>query len=274
MKKHLSTIALVLVLICGLCVLLYPIVSDLINTQAQNRVVTIYSSTVSKEKDYSAEWQAVEEFNTRLAQNPDRFHLSDEELAEYNRLLNVNQIGVIGTITIPCIDVTLPVYHGISEGVLQVGVGHMEGTSLPADQPGTHVVLSGHRGLPSAKLFTNLDKVLIGDTFELSVLNQRFIYQVDQILTVLPDEVSALAIEPDQTYCTLITCTPYGVNSHRLLVRGYLVRSGGEAVLTADAEQIDPMVVAMLAAVPLLLLALLWTVMFLRRRSKKTRKER
>lgn len=274
MKKHLSTIALVLVLLFGVAIMLYPVVSDYINAQSHAKVITLYTAAVTDAKDYSTEWEAARAFNEKLRSKGNRFSLSESEKATYNELLNVNGVGIIGYIKIPKIDVSLPMYHGTSDAVLQVGVGHIEGTSLPTGDIGTHSAFSGHRGLPSATLFTNLDRLEIGDTFTLNVLDKTLVYEVDQILVVLPNEMDALAIDPEQEYCTLITCTPYGINSHRMLVRGHRV-TVNDVILVSDIQPIDSTLVTTVVAVPLLVLWLIWLAAFVGGKHGKTkRKER
>ena len=196
--------------------------------------------------------------------------MTDEERAQYESLLNVSGNGIIGYIEIPSINCSLPIYHGTDEAILQIAVGHIEGTSLPVGGSGTHCVLSGHRGLPSARLFTDLDKMVIGDTFLMRVLDETLTYEVDQIRIVLPYELDALEIEEGKDYCTLVTCTPYGVNSHRLLVRGHRIENQEEAQairITADAMQIEPLLVAPIVAIPMLLILLV--ILLLPKKSKK-----
>ena len=273
MRKHLSTIALVLVLLAGLSLMLYPTVSDWWNYMHQSRAIASYSDTVA-ELDHSrfdellAQAQA---YNETLIGRDGRFVMSEEEQAVYDSLLDVSGTGIMGYVEIPKIDCSLPIYHGTSEGVLQIAVGHIEGSSLPTGDAGTHCVLSGHRGLPSARIFTSLDKMATGDTFMLHVLGETLTYEVDQILIVDPDDVSALEIEPGRDLCTLVTCTPYGINTHRLLVRGHRVENQEEAKsirVTADAMQIEPMIVAPLVAVPILFILLI-TLLVTTRRKKK-----
>lgn len=273
MKKHLSTIVLVLVLLCGLAIMLYPVVSDYVSTRSHVRQITSYTAAITQQKDYSAQWEAARAFNETLSGNANRFYLTKEQREAYNQALNVSGTGVMGYIKIPKIDVSLPVYHGTSDAVLQAGVGHIEGTSLPTGDVGTHIALSGHRGLPSATLFTNLDRLGIGDAFTLKILDQTLTYEVDQILVVLPNEMDALAIDPSQEYCTLITCTPYGVNSHRLLVRGHRVEVRDRTLLT-DAQQVDKLLVAFVVAVPLLLFMVVWLTTHLCKSRTTKRKER
>lgn len=256
-----STIGLVLVLVVGFSLLLYPTVSDWWNSMHQSRAVASYTQKVSEldKTDYQNVWQAARDYNQTLTQKPNRFFMPDEEHAVYDELLNVAGNGVMGTIEIKKLNVNLPIYHGTNEAVLQVAIGHVEGSSLPTGDVGTHCVLSGHRGLPSAKLFTELDKMQVGDTFLLRVLDEVLTYEVDQILTVLPEEVEALAIDPLQDYCTLVTCTPYGINTHRMLVRGHRVETVVEkapVIIRSDASVIDPWMVVPFLCVPGLLVLL------------------
>lgn len=262
MKKHLSTIALVLVLLTGLSLLLYPTFADVWNSMHQSRAIASYADTVAGLDgiSYDSVWAAAREYNASLLERLNRFFLTDEERAHYETLLNVTDSGVMGYIEIAKLDVRLPIYHGTDEGVLQVAIGHIEGTSLPVGGRGTHAVLSGHRGLPSARLFTDIDQLVEGDLFQLFILDEVLTYQVDQILTVLPEDVSALEIEEDKDLCTLVTCTPYGVNSHRLLVRGHRVATPEEEKtihITNGARQIERAYVALAVAVPLALIMLI-----------------
>ena len=276
-KQTLSTLLLVLVFLVGLSLLLYPTVSDYWNSLHQSRAIASYAEQVATLDNaaYDALWAEARAYNDTLRTKTDRFTLTDEELAEYNATLNVPGTNVIGYIEIPKIDCYLPIYHGTDEATLQVGVGHLEGSSLPVGGAGTHCVLSGHRGLPSAKLFTDLDQLAEGDTFVLYVLDETLTYEVDQIRIVEPQEVDELAIEDGQDYCTLVTCTPYGINTHRLLVRGHRVENAetdqAAARVSADAMQVDTAAVAPLVAVPLLLL-LLFGLLFKTRRRRRPRK--
>lgn len=224
MKKKgiVSTIILILVFLSGLSLLLYPTLSDWWNSLHQSRTIARYAEAVANldNDSYEALWTAAKDYNKSLVQKFNRFVLSDAEREEYESLLNISGNGIIGYIEIPTIGCSLPIYHGTDSAVLQIAVGHIEGSSLPVGGESTHCVLSGHRGLPSAKLFTNLNKLTEGDTFMLRVLDETLTYEVDQILIVEPEQVKALDIEADKDYCTLVTCTPYGINSHRLLVRG------------------------------------------------------
>ena len=257
-----TTVFLVLLLLAGVSLLLYPSLSDYWNSMHQTRAIASYAETVSQldTAQYDEMWKAAQDYNRSLAQRETAFALTDEQKAAYESLLDVSGLGVMGYIEIPEIDCSLPIYHGTEESVLQVAVGHLEWSSLPVGGEGTHCVLSGHRGLPSAKLFTNLDRLVEGDTFVVRVLDEALTYEVDQILIVEPEDVTALQIEPGKDLCTLVTCTPYGINSHRLLVRGHRVETAQaeEAVrLVSDGIRIEPLLVAPVVALPMLLALLL-----------------
>lgn len=270
-KKNLSSIILVLIFIIGLSLLLYPSFSDYWNSFHQSRAIASYAQTVTTIDDdqYEKMWAQAQEYNTTLAKKQNRWVLSEEEYEEYEGLLNIGGTGIIGYIEIPNIKVSLPIYHGVDEAVLQIAVGHIEGSSLPVGGEGTHCVISGHRGLPSAKLFTNLDEMEEGDLFMMRVLDETLTYEVDQIRIVEPEDLSALEIEEGKDMCTLVTCTPYGINSHRLLVRGHRVEnmeSANSIRVTADAMQIDPVMVAPVIAAPILLILLIWLLVHYRKR--------
>lgn len=278
-NKKISTIVLALIFAAGLALLLYPTVSDVWNKMHQSRAIVQYTRQVETldPARFADLWAQAEAYNRTLLDNPDRFQDPEAQLAACEQLLVVSDIDVIGTLEIPGIGVTLPIYHGTSEGVLQVGVGNVEGSSLPTGGAGTHCVLSGHRGLPSVRLLTDLDDLIVGDTFTLTVLDRTMTYQVDQILTVLPYEMEALAIDPQQDYCTLVTCTPYGINTHRLLVRGRRVDGAAAAqpaadsvpaaaALTADAVPVHPAAVAAWLLAPFAIAAAV--VLFVKLRKK------
>ena len=196
--------------------LLYPTVSDYWNSLHQSRAIASYAGQVAGLDDelYEELWEQAAAYNESLLHKADRFKMTEEELTEYQSCLAVPGTNAIGYIEIDKIDCYLPIYHGTDESVLQVGVGHLEGSSLPTGGPGTHCVVSGHRGLPSARLFTDLDRLEVGDTFVLYVLDETLTYEVDQIRIVEPAEMSELAIVEGEDYCTLVTCTPYGINTH------------------------------------------------------------
>ena len=222
MKKHITTTLFIITLLAGLSLLLYPTVNDWWNSLHQSRAIAGYTEAVAglDEESYEMWWEKARQYNEELPHKKDRYQMTEEEEEEYEAQLNVAGNGIMGYIEIPRIKCSLPVYHGTDEAILQVGAGHLEGASLPIGGPDTHVAISGHRGLTSATLFSNLNKLAIGDEFYLHVLNKSMRYQVREINTVLPDEMELLGIDEGKDLCTLITCTPYGVNSHRLLVQG------------------------------------------------------
>lgn len=273
MKKHASTILLYLILLIGLSLLLYPSFADWWNSFHQTRAIASYSEVVATMDDdrYDALWEAAWDYNQSLLERPNDYILTDEQTAVYEDLLNIGDNGIMGYIEIPSIKVTLPIYHGTDEGVLQVAVGHLEWTSLPVGGKSSHCVVSGHRGLPSARLFTDVDQMVEGDIFLLRVLDEILTYEVDQILIVEPHVTENLLIEEGKDLCTLVTCTPYGINSHRLLIRGHRIENLEEAQVvrvTADAIQIDPMLVAPFVAAPMLLMLLILLI-FPRPRKKR-----
>ena len=277
MKKNRSNIILILIFLVGLSVMLYPTVSDYVNQKNQSRAVASYSEEVENlsDVDYQAYFDAADDYNRRLAETPDAFY-RPEEVSGYTDTLDVSGTGIMGYITISKIGVELPVYHGTSDGVLQVAAGHLEGSSLPVGGAGTHAVISAHRGLPSAKLFTNLDQLEVGDTFTITVLDRVLTYEVDQISIVLPTETDNLKVVDGKDYVTLMTCTPYGINSHRLLVRGRRIETPDKLKhirVTADAIKIEPIITAPIMALPLLLVLLLW-LLFSNRKRKSTRGEK
>ena len=256
------TLLLILILLAGVSLLLYPTVSDYWNSFHQSRAIASYVEQVANIDDaqYEELWDAAWDYNQSLLHRPNDFLLSDEQQEIYKSLLDIGGNGIMGYIEIPKIDVMLPIYHGTKESVLQIAVGHLDWTSLPVGGAGSHCVVSGHRGLPSARLFTDLDKLKVGDVFMLHVLNEILTYEIDQILIVEPQDTDPLLIEPGKDLCTMITCTPYGINSHRMLVRGHRIESQEEAKvirITADAVRIEPLMVAPFVAVPILLVLLI-----------------
>ena len=253
---------LILVFLTGLSLLLYPTVSDWWNSFHQSRAIANYAHDINEldKEAYERLLSDARVYNVGLPERNDRFTLSEEEAREYNSLLDISGTGIMGYIEIPEIKVSLPIYHGTSESVLSIAIGHIEGSSLPVGGESTHCVLSGHRGLPSAKLFSHLDKLAEGDIFLLQTLEETLTYEVDQIRIVEPQEIAGLAIEEGKDYCTLVTCTPYGINTHRLLVRGHRIENTPEAQavrVTSDALQIDPVIIAPVVAVPMLLALLI-----------------
>ncbi|SDQ30506.1 sortase A [Streptococcus equinus] len=260
-KENFLTNSLIFILIIGLSLLLYPTVSDYWNSFHQSEAVAGYVQNVQdmsqdKKDKMLADAKA---YNQTLEKGtmPD-LNLSNAEKSVYNKTLDVTGTGIMAYVEIPKINTTLPIYHGTDDAILQVAVGHIPGTSLPVGGKGTHAVISGHRGLPSAKLFTDIDRLVDGDTFMIQVLDETLTYEVDQILTVLPDDVSALAIDPNQDYVTLVTCTPYGVNSHRLLVRGHRIPNKiKNARVISEASRVEPLLVAPILAIFIFILLLL-----------------
>ena len=278
MRKNLSTIILILIFLVGLSVMLYPSVSDAVNRKHQSRAVAGYAEEVEQlsDADYQTYFDAADAYNRQLNTTPNAFYKPDL-VSGYAQTLDISGTGIMGYITIPKISVELPIYHGTDEGVLQVAAGHLEGSSLPVGGAGTHAVISAHRGLPSAKLFTNLDELEVGDRFTITVLDRVLTYEVDQISIVLPTEIDQLLPTEGMDYVTLMTCTPYGVNTHRLLVRGKRVEtteSQKHIRVAADAFRIEPIIVAPILAIPMLLAALVGVLVapHLRKRSKRRRK--
>ena len=278
MRKNLSTIILILIFLVGLSVMLYPSVSDAVNRKHQSRAVADYAEKVEQlsDADYQTYFDAADAYNRQLNTTPNAFYKPDL-VSGYAQTLDISGTGIMGYITIPKISVELPIYHGTDEGVLQVAAGHLEGSSLPVGGAGTQAVISAHRGLPSAKLFTNLDELEVGDRFTITVLNRVLTYEVDQISIVLPTEIDQLLPTEGMDYVTLMTCTPYGINTHRLLVRGKRVEtteSQKHIRVAADAFRIEPIIVAPILAIPMLLAALVGVLVapHLRKRSKRRRK--
>lgn len=264
MKKHITTIILVLIFVIGLSLLLYPTFSDYWNSMVQSRAIATYDNILNEmePEDFTDMFAAADEYNSKIKDIS--FPLMNaDQVPGYFEALDVGDTGIMGYITIPKIDVELPIYHGTSEQVMSQAVGHVQGSSLPVGGPSTHSVLSTHRGLPSARLFTDLDKMQEGDVFTITVLDRLLTYEVDQILIVEPSDVNELYVEDGKDYCTLVTCTPYGINTHRMLVRGERIENAEEAKVirvTADALQIDPVIVAPVVAAPILLTFILWLI--------------
>ena len=258
MKRDKIGIILVLMMFIGVCGLLYPALSQYWNTKTQTRAVENYQEILDslKQEDYTAFFQQADAYNAALAElESPLFDYS--QLEGYQQILNVNGNGIMGYVIIPKLGVELPVYHGISAEVLNIACGHLEGTSFPVGGESTHSVLSAHRGLPHAKLFTDLDKMELGDTFQLTVLDRTLTYQVDQIKVVRPDEIDDVQIIEGKDLCTLLTCTPYGINSHRLLVRGSRIENAAPVLyVTSNAYRIDSLVATPVVAAPILLILL------------------
>ena len=279
-KNHrVSNLALVLILLTGAAIMAYPAFSEYWNGMHQSRAIMGYAQRVAEltNEEYESIWSSALEYNERLTKLPNRWLVEhDEELrADYETQLNADGTGNMGYITIPKINVNLPLYHGTSDSVLQTSIGHIAGTSLPAGSPHTneedflipdfasHCVLSGHRGLPSARLFSDLDALEVGDVFYMTILDQTLTYEVDKVTVILPEETEQLEIVPGKDLCTLMTCTPYGINTHRLLVRGSRIENEKKKLnvrIIADGLRIDPMYVAPFIAVPVLILMVLWVL--------------
>ena len=259
MKKSKIGIILVLMLFVGVCGLLYPSVSQYWNSKTQTRAVENYQEILNslKPEDYEVFFQDADAYNAALRsmQHP---LLEYSQLSNYNNILNVNGNGVMGYISIPKLGVELPLYHGTSAQVLNIACGHLEGTSLPVGGESTHCVMSAHRGLPHARLFTDLDKMEVGDTFQITVLDRTLTYQVDQIKVVKPNDTEDVQIVNGEDLCTLLTCTPYGINSHRLLVRGTRIENAAPKLyVTSNAYKIDSLVATPVVAAPILLILLI-----------------
>ncbi len=262
----LTTIILVVILLAGVAILLYPSVSDWWNSMHATRAIAGYVTAV---QDLSADereqiLEAAKAYNESLPNGVD-FELTEEEYEQYKNILDITGTGIMGYVQISAIGVNLPIYHTVEESVLQIAVGHIPGSSLPVGGKRTHSVLSGHRGLPSAKLFSDLDQMSEGDTFTVNVMDETITYMVDQIRIVLPEEVSDLAIQEDRDYCTLVTCTPYGINTHRMLVRGRRIDNiAGEVVVAAEAVRIPTYIVIPAVGIPMLFVALLIMLIYYR----------
>lgn len=267
--RHMTTIILVAIFMAGIALIGYPSFSDYWNSFHQSRAIMNYTETVANmdQEKFDALIKKAQDYNAELAKTGINWTMSDEQKEKYDSLLNFDGTGNMGYINIPKINVELPIYHGTSDSVLQTSIGHLEETSLPVGGESTHTVLSGHRGLPSAKLFTDLDQLSEGDTFTLNILNQTLTYEVDQIRIVEPTDLSDLQIVDGQDLCTLVTCTPYGINTHRLLVRGHrIANQNGEAQVIADALQIRPIYIMPFVAVPILLILIIAVLVFPKRR--------
>lgn len=262
-KERAITLILFGVLFLGIGLMAYPTFADYWNSFHQTRAVASYAEKVAdmNAEDYEKILASAREYNQRLAEQGIQWVISDEQREEYIRQLDISGTGVMGYIKIPKIDVMLPVYHGTDEAVLQISIGHLEQSSLPVGGETSHCMMSGHRGLPSARLFTDLDKLKEGDTFTMTILNETLTYEVDHIWIVEPSDLSHLVLEDGKDYCTLITCTPYGINSHRLLVRAHRIENvNGDAMVVADAIQIRPVYIAPFLAIPILILLLIYVL--------------
>ena len=274
LKKNGLTLILLFILLAGAGLIAYPTFADWWNSFHQSRAVASYAEEVSNmnAEEYEKIIRIAEAYNKKLADSGILWTLNEEQEKEYEEQLNIGSSGIMGYISIPKIDVMLPIYHGIDEAVLQVAIGHIPGSSLPVGGTSSHCVISGHRGLPSARLFTDIDKLVVGDLFTITVLNQTLTYEVDQIRTVEPTDLSDLQIENGKDYLTLVTCTPYGINTHRLLVRGHRTKNAdGDAAVIADALQIEPVYIAPFVAVTILILLVIGMFIMTGIQSRKKR---
>ena len=278
LKKHIIEIFLFVILFAGLSLILYPSVSNWWNSLHQSQAIASYVESVDSmsPEEIQAIFDAAYAYNERLAEKGNNIILSKEEEEEYQSLLNVSGTGIMGYIQIPSIDVYAPIYHGTEETVLQIAIGHLSGSSLPVGGASTHTLLSGHRGLPSARLFTDLDQLEEGDILTITVLNRTITYQVDQIRIVLPEETGELPVIEGEDYCTLITCTPYGVNSHRMLVRGRRtdnIAGGEDLVLVKEAVKLPTTMVMLAVGIPLLFALLAILLIYYRFKKPKKKAE-
>ena len=264
MRSKKSTIILLVSFFVGLSVLLYPSISSYWNSKTQSEAIVDYEAMLSqyKPEDYTALFEEADAYNKSLSQLDEPL-VEHNRLKDYNSILNIGGTGMMGYITIPKISQELPVYHGTSDGVLSVAVGHLQGTSLPVGGESTHCVVSAHRGLPTAVLFTHLDRMEIGDIFYFTILDRTITYQVDQIRIVDPDDTSLIQIKDGKDYCTLLTCTPYGINTQRLLVRGHQVdeTQTRNLYVSNEAYNIEPLIVMPIVALPIIFVLLIY-VMF------------
>jgi len=266
-RVSISTIILVVIMLAGAAIFLYPSISDWWNSMHATRAIAGYVTAVEdmSGQEKEAILEEARAYNTRLP-NGVNFTLTEEQRAEYNSLLDITGTGIMGYVQISAIGVNLPIYHSVDESVLQIAIGHIPGSSLPVGGERTHAILSGHRGLPSAKLFSDLDQMVEGDTFTVNIMDQTTTYMVDQIRIVLPEETDELAIRDGRDYCTLVTCTPYGINTHRMLVRGRRIDNiAGEVVVVAEAVRIPTYVVIPAVGVPLLFILLVIMLIYYRR---------
>ena len=277
LRRNLSTIILGIILMIGAGLIIYPTFADWWNNFHQARAVASYMDAVSSMdvSDYEKILAAADKYNAKLAKTGIIWNLDEKQEKEYLSMLNINDTGIMGYIDIPKINVSLPIYHGTDEAILQIAIGHLSGTSLPVGGESTHCVVSGHRGLPSAKLFTDIDKLVAGDTWTMTILDYTVTYEVDQIRVVEPTDLSSLQIEEGKDYCSLVTCTPYGINTHRLLVRGHRVENAaGEARVIADALQIESIYVAPFIAGPMILFLFIVLMISTSKRARERRRRR
>lgn len=275
MKKQLPNIILALVFIIGLCIFLYPSVSDLINSWLQKQEISKYEHLVSElsYEEYDKLIIDAREYNKTLIGNTLTQNVEKSQKETYKKLLSLDKTGIMGYLYISKINVRLPIYHGTDEATLQIGIGHLEGSSLPVDSETQHVIISGHTGLPSSKLLTDLVELEVGDEFKIDVLNQRYTYEVEQILVVEPNETDSLELVKGKQYATIITCTPYGVNTHRLLVRGYLKHDTIDSNISGDAVVIDSSVMIPIISIPLIIILFIIMIKLRKRKGELLNEE-
>lgn len=280
MRQRIVSFISMITLIAGLSLLFYPTLSNYMQNVKHRNAIYNYLESVEtlSDDEYEQVLADAEAYNTRLAEGPiELLKLTDAQLREYYDLLDITGTGIMGYIDIQKANIHLPIYHGVSETVLQIGVGHLDGSSLPVGGETSHCILSGHRGLPSAKLFTNLDKLEIGDTFTITVLNEVYVYKVDDVSIIKPTETESLVFSPGHDYCTLITCTPYGINTHRMLVRGERVEISPEEeklMIQSGAKYIDIWLILAAIEIPVLIISVIISASAERRRSHKTNQRR
>lgn len=277
LKKNGLTLILLFIFLIGAGMIAYPTFANWWNSFHQSRAVASYAEAVANmnAEEYKKSISKAEAYNKKIAKTGILWKLDEKQEKEYEEQLNIGLSGIMGYIDIPKVDVMLPIYHGIDVTVLQVAIGHIPGSSLPVGGESSHCIISGHRGLPSARLFTDIDKLVEGDTFTITVLNKTLTYEVDQIRTVEPTDLSDLQIEKGKDYVTLVTCTPYGINTHRLLVRGHRTENAnGDAAVIADALQIEPVYIAPFLAVPILVLLIIGMFIMTGVKSRKKKESR
>ena len=270
-KKNLLSGVMVIGLLVGIGLLVYPSIANYWNQFHQSQAIMTYREAVDQLSPEECDrlLESAREYNERLAERGLHFVLNEADKAAYDKELNIDGSGIMGYISIPKFHVRAPIYHGTDEVVLQKAIGHLEATSLPVGGENTHVQISGHRGLPSARLFTDIDKMREGDTWKLNVLNETLTHECDQIRIVEPEDLSELQIVEGKDLCTLITCTPYGINTHRLLVRGHRVPNAqGTANVVADGIQIEPVYIAPILAIPAIIILLIVLLLSTRRAKK------
>ena len=278
LKKNFVNAILILIFLMGVGLIAYPTVSNWYNSFHQSSTIMKYSDALTKleKEQIDAIWASAQSYNERLSRIGNNWSPDDQWITSYMQELDIDGTGIMGYIQIPKIDVKIPLYHTTEERVLQKGIGHLPGTSLPVGGKGSHCIVSGHRGLPTARLFTDLDKMAVGDKFQLNIMDKTLTYEVDQVRIVEPEDVSQLQIDPEMDYCTLFTCTPYGINTHRLLVRGHRINTrNGSVDVPSDALQYEPVLIAPFFASPVLLLGLIWLMVTTssRRRLRRSREK-